>query len=249
MLPSPFAHHATDAHLTVRTHGMNPCPAPPPPEGVGLRRTQKDRSTAAVRFGFVRAHPARWPSTAASWHRRQSGGTTCARPSHTQVEELVSGTGSLSTTPEPAPLHSRSTFTFRQSVSRPSVRLPMRDTACLQERSLEQRLSPSGSLTPTCLPACAFGFIVAPMLPLAPKSFRPSRHPVPPRSHLRSPSADSRQLWKKRAFSAASPLLRTTPQPSFPEPAFRASLWRVTHRVGLSDSSDSPGPFTGSLWV
>jgi len=55
--------------------------------------------------------------------------------------------------------------------------------------------------------------------------------------------------WEKRAFPASSPFFRAAAPLSFPEPASALHSCELTHLFELSDSSDSPGPFTGFLWV
>lgn len=118
-----------------------------------------------------------------------------------------------------------------------------------QERQFAVRFSPFGRLTPTPLPACAFRLVAAPMLPSAPKSFGPFRRPAPPRSPLALPRADLRRRMGQASVRSFPTTLASSASTALSRARVHAPLLGATRLFELSDSSDSPGPFSRSLWA
>jgi hypothetical protein len=303
MSPSPFAHHAARVRLAASAYSWVLCPAPPPPCGVGLRRTSKDRSAAAVRFGFVRAYPTRSLSTAASRYRRRSGGTACAQLSRSLVASSHPGTGTSRLRPG---LHCSACVSPSPCDSGFPRALPcllVRDAACVLFPGRALRLFPLDSAgppphlpawrvpascpsrfpdpgaprTPTRFPGCPFQrarcacsplgfrplagsrrllFRLAPSDSPWPRCFLQLRRAV---GHLGALHHHARLLrpplrrlaptvgeTSVRSFLAA---LANDGSAALSRARFRAPLLRTARRFELSDSSDSPGPFTRTLWA
>jgi hypothetical protein len=283
------------------------CPALRPPCGFSMRRTLKDRSAAAVRLGFIRAHRARLPSTAASRRRRRSGGTACARLARSLVASSFlkpAPFGCAQTCASPPAFHLRlatpasrrlddacpfatqpaassrleSCDPFRSIAAGPppplpacafqlgecpllSVplsfpelsRAPTRLPGCPFQRA-RSTSTPSGSRLPAC--CCWLPFRLAPSSSPRPRCFRLLRrtdgHLGALHHHARLLRPPLRRLAPTVGETSVRSLLAALANDvstALSRARFHAPLLRAARLFGPSDSSDSPCPFTRTLWA